>query len=147
MITIPINLSEHAQMPTRSSIGAAAYDLYTASRHVLRATPKLVNTGVSIELPLGYVGMICSRSGLALNDCVHVLNSPGLIDSDYRGEIGVILYSAGMRTEIIIPEGTRIAQLMICKHEIVSFNEELELTNTARGSKGFGSTGKGELYE
>jgi dUTP pyrophosphatase len=142
MIQIPYMLDDNAKLPTRGSAEAAAYDLYSAKREVLRNVPKLISTGFSMALPKGYVGMICSRSGLALNDSIIVLNSPGLIDSDYRGDIGVILQYTGDDWIQEIPAGTRIAQLMIMKHENINFSEDLELAPTARGTAGFGSTGK-----
>ncbi|MDP2059026.1 MAG: dUTP diphosphatase [Flavobacteriaceae bacterium] len=100
----------------------------------------VVKTGLFIELPIGYEAQIRPRSGLAAKHGITVLNSPGTIDADYRGEIGVILVNLS-NTDFEIHSGDRIAQMVIAKHERVSFNEASELTDTARGAGGFGSTG------
>lgn len=100
----------------------------------------LVSTGLSIELPSGYEAQVRSRSGLALKNGVVVLNSPGTIDADYRGEIGVILVNHGMKP-FNIRHGDRIAQLVIARVEQLPLVEVTELTDTERGAGGFGSTG------
>lgn len=101
----------------------------------------LVKTGLFIELPVGYEAQVRPRSGLAFKNGVTVLNTPGTIDADYRGEIGVILVNLS-NEEFVIENGERIAQMVIAKHEQAEWNLVEELSDTERGSGGFGSTGK-----
>lgn len=131
--------------PTRATAGSAAYDLrYTpkdGDSIVVRPNDtEVLPTGLSIELPDGYAALVCSRSGLAAKHGIHVLNSPGVIDSDYRGEIGVILHNAG-GNDVIFRAGDRIAQLMIVPVLSVDWVSVDALGETDRGSGGFGSTG------
>lgn len=138
-----------AYLPTRGSAGAAAYDLYTVDSLVFRQDRLVVvaNTGIDIELPPGYVGLVCSRSGLAANQKIFVLNAPGVIDEDYRGEIKVIL--GMMPTDVAWPSfdstvlqaGTRVAQLMIMPVPQFEIQEVANFSITARGDNGLGSTG------
>ena len=100
----------------------------------------LVKTGLFIEIPPGYEAQVRPRSGLALKNGISVLNSPGTIDADYRGEIGVILVNLS-REPFVIENGERVAQLIIAKHERAQWIEVQELSETARGEGGFGSTG------
>ena len=102
---------------------------------------KLVPTGLFIALPKGYEAQVRPRSGLALKYGISVLNTPGTIDADYRGEIGVILVNLSKEPFVINP-GERIAQMVIAKHETVEWEEVESLDVTARGAGGFGSTGK-----
>jgi len=100
----------------------------------------LIPTGIFIELPKGYEAQIRPRSGLALRKGLTVLNSPGTIDADYRGEIGVIIVN--LSNEIAtIEDGERICQMVIAKHETISWSESDELSSTERGAGGFGHTG------
>lgn len=101
---------------------------------------KLIPTGIAIALPEGYEAQIRPRSGLALKKSVTVLNSPGTIDSDYRGEVGVILINHG-KDDFIVTKGQRIAQMVIAKYEYVNFDYVDNLDETSRGEGGFGSTG------
>ena len=101
----------------------------------------LVKTGLFIELPAGYEAQIRPRSGLALKKGITVLNSPGTIDADYRGEICIILINLSNET-FIVEDGERIAQMVIAKHEQADVVEVLELSDTERGTGGFGHTGK-----
>ncbi len=101
----------------------------------------LVPTGLYIELPKGYEAQIRPRSGLALKKGISVLNTPGTIDSDYRGEIGIILINLSQE-EFIVRNGDRICQMIINKHESALWNEVEILEETARGAGGFGHTGK-----
>jgi dUTP pyrophosphatase len=101
----------------------------------------LVPTGLFIELPEGFEAQIRPRSGLALKHGISVLNTPGTIDADYRGEIGVILVNLS-QDEFIIKNGERICQMIISKHETVGWNEVEVLEETVRGAGGFGHTGK-----
>ena len=100
----------------------------------------LVHTGLAIALPAGYEAQVRPRSGLALKKGITVLNTPGTIDADYRGEICVILTNFGTEWFDIEP-GDRIAQMVIAKHERAEFEDVPELSTTARGAGGFGSTG------
>lgn len=102
---------------------------------------KLIPTGLHMELPIGYEAQVRPRSGLAYKHGITVLNSPGTIDADYRGDVGVILINHS-KTEFEIKSGERIAQLVIAKHEQAEWQLVEELGNTDRGAGGFGSTGK-----
>ncbi len=101
---------------------------------------KLISTGLYLELPGGYEAQVRSRSGLALKKGISVLNSPGTIDSDYRGEIGIILINHSSEN-FVIENGHRVAQLIIAKHEKIIWNSAKEINHSERGSDGFGSTG------
>ncbi len=102
---------------------------------------KLIPTGLYIELPVGYEAQIRPRSGLAIKNGITVLNSPGTIDSDYRGEIKVILMNMS-QTEFVVKSGERICQMVIAKHENAELIEVDEISQTERGAGGFGHTGK-----
>lgn len=136
-------LSGRAILPTRATEGSAGFDLYACLEQTVYINPKarvLVSTGVAVEIPNSHCGMVCSRSGLAVKQGIFVLNAPGIIDSDYRGEIKIIL--CNLSSEIsTIEHGQRIAQLVIVPIVI----PELHLVNTVsatdRGTGGFGSTG------
>jgi dUTP pyrophosphatase len=131
-----------AKYPKYGSAGAAGADLYAAEELLIPHSGGLflVRTGVSVEIPEGYAGFIQPRSGLALNEHVTVLNSPGLIDSDYRGELKVLLINHHTFNNYRVRVGDRIAQLVIQKVERCDFVAE-KLTETERGTDGFGSTG------
>ncbi len=101
---------------------------------------KIIPTGIFMELPIGFEAQVRPRSGLAAKKGVTVLNAPGTIDADYRGEVGVILINLS-KEDFIIKDGERIAQMVIAKHERTEWQEVEELTKTDRGSGGFGSTG------
>lgn len=102
---------------------------------------RLIPTGMYIELPAGYEAQVRPRSGMALKHGLTCLNSPGTIDADYRGEIGVILANLSAN-EFTVQDGERIAQLVIARHETAEWTEVKELEETVRGNGGFGSTGK-----
>lgn len=125
--------------------GASGIDLRSQGQYTLWPfTATLVRTGLHIKLPEGYEAQIRSRSGLALKNEVFVLNSPGTIDSDYTGEIGVILYNASEKT-LVITHGTRVAQMVIARTYTQEVKFSLvkagQLEETERGAGGFGSTG------
>jgi dUTP pyrophosphatase len=149
MISIVYTRFPHAeglQLPVYKSEDAAGMDLVAAlpaDGEVVLAPGgwALIPTGLAIELPKGYVAQICPRSGLALHDGVTVLNSPGTVDADYRGEIGVILINFGTKP-FMVRRGARIAQLVVCSVERVALIASERLTTSARGSSGFGSTGR-----
>lgn len=131
-----------AQLPQYKTSGSAGMDLCTVERFMLRpGESKLIDTGLSMELPPGYEAQIRPRSGLALKHGITVLNSPGTIDSDYRGPVKVMLINHGpyVRT-FMCPD--RIAQMVIAKVSAVQAEWVEELTDTERGEGGFGSTGK-----
>ncbi|HXZ18109.1 MAG TPA: dUTP diphosphatase [Roseiarcus sp.] len=149
MISVACTRLPHAeglQLPAYESEDAAGMDLVAAlpaeGEVVLAPGARaLVPTGLAIELPNGFEAQIRPRSGLALQAGVTVLNSPGTIDADYRGEIGVILINFGTKP-FVVRRGARIAQLVVCRVERVALIAGGGLTQSARGSKGFGSTGR-----
>ncbi len=137
-----INASSHP-LPSYETLASAGMDLRASIQEPISLKPlerALVKTGLFIELPLGYEAQVRTRSGLALKKGITVLNSPGTVDADYRGEIGVILVNLSSET-FVIENGERIAQLVIAKHERAEWNEVDALSETARGAGGFGSTG------
>ena len=130
-------------LPSYESESSAGMDLKAFTSNDITINPQertIIKTGLFMSLPIGYEGQVRSRSGLSIKHGVCVLNSPGTIDSDYRGEIGVILINLSS-DPFVISSGDRIAQLVIAKHDHGEWTDvnELELTN--RGDKGFGSTG------
>ncbi len=138
-----INKSSHA-LPKYESDASAGMDLRANNSEPIVMKPlqrAIVPTGLFIELPIGYEAQVRPRSGLAAKNGITVLNSPGTIDADYRGEIGVILVNLSDEN-FTINSGERIAQMVISKHERAEFFEVSELSSTARGAGGFGSTGK-----
>lgn len=138
-----INSSGHPN-PKLETIGSAGADLRAFINEPIVLRPlerRLIPTGIKIELPIGYEAQIRSRSGLAFKNGVSVLNSPGTIDSDYRGDVGVILVNLSS-DNFIINNGDRIAQMVIAKHEFPLFINSKELGDSERGDGGFGSTGK-----
>lgn len=142
-ITIKIrNNSDHA-LPNYETLASAGMDLraFIPSPIVLKPLERtLVKTGLHIELPIGYEAQVRPRSGLALKKGISVLNTPGTIDADYRGEIGIILINLSQE-DFTIENGDRIAQMIISKHERAAWEEVKILSETDRGAGGFGSTG------
>ena len=137
-----INTSAHP-LPSYETLASAGMDLRASVQEPISLKPlerALVKTGLFIELPLGYEAQVRPRSGLALKKGITVLNSPGTVDADYRGEIGVILVNLSSET-FVVENGERIAQLVIAKHERAEWNEVAALSETERGAGGFGSTG------
>jgi dUTP pyrophosphatase len=137
-----INKSKHA-LPKYETSLSAGVDLRANldSPIVLKPLERaLVKTGLFIALPEGYEAQVRPRSGLAFKNGITVLNSPGTIDADYRGELGVILVNLS-NTDFTVNDGERIAQLVVAKHEQANFVEVTELDETSRGAGGFGSTG------
>ncbi|MCB0379697.1 MAG: dUTP diphosphatase [Flavobacteriales bacterium] len=138
-----VNQSKHA-LPEYATEASAGLDLRANidSPITLNSLERvLVKTGLLIELPIGYEAQVRPRSGLAYKNGVTVLNTPGTIDADYRGEIGVILVNLS-NTPFVIEDGERVAQLVIAKHEQAEWSLVEELGTTERGAGGFGSTGK-----
>ncbi|MDG2431100.1 dUTP diphosphatase [Flavobacterium sp.] len=137
-----INKSQHA-LPHYETIASAGMDLRANLTESISLQPlerTIIKTGLFIELPIGYEAQVRPRSGLAFKNGITVLNSPGTIDADYRGEIGVILVNLSNQA-FEIQNGERIAQLIIAKHDRAEWIEVQELSETARGEGGFGSTG------
>ena len=137
-----VNKSSHA-LPFYETLASAGMDLRAQTDTPITLEPMergLIKTGLFIELPEGIEAQVRPRSGLALKKGITVLNSPGTIDADYRGEIGVILINLS-NEPFTIASGDRIAQLVIAKHERADWEEVTSLKKTARGTGGFGSTG------
>ncbi|GGA34490.1 deoxyuridine 5'-triphosphate nucleotidohydrolase [Kroppenstedtia guangzhouensis] len=136
--------NEDLSLPERMSEGASGFDLSAALRDELRLEPGewgLVPTGIALEMPTGMEAQVRPRSGLALKHGVTLLNSPGTIDADYRGEISVILHNLGKKP-FVVRRGERIAQLVFQQVLSVRLMEKEKLSSTDRGSGGFGHTGK-----
>jgi dUTP pyrophosphatase len=137
-----VNISRH-DVPEYKTISSAGMDVYANLEHPVSLKPfqrELIPTGLFIELPEGYEAQIRPRSGLCLKHGVTVLNSPGTIDADYRGEIGIIVINLSDK-EYTIHDGERLCQMIIAKHERIEWNIVRELTETDRGKGGFGHTG------
>lgn len=138
-----INQSNHA-LPAYETAHAAGMDLRASLTEEIIIKPlqrSLIPTGLFIELPVGYEAQIRPRSGLAYKHGITVLNSPGTIDADYRGEIKVLLVNLS-DTEFKVSDGERIAQMVVAKHETVVWQLADELNATDRGEGGYGHTGK-----
>ena len=138
-----INNSNHP-LPKYQTGQSAGMDLYAYLMEEIDLSPgerRLVPTGIHIELPSGYEAQIRPRSGLAFKYGIGMVNAPGTIDADYRGEIGVLLINHGSEN-FIIKSGERIAQMVIAQYEQVTWVQTEELNSTERGSGGFGHTGK-----
>jgi dUTP pyrophosphatase len=137
-----INKSKHP-IPSYETEGSAGMDLRASIDAAVTLKPLervIIKTGLYIALPIGFEAQVRPRSGLAAKKGITVLNSPGTVDADYRGEIGVILVNLS-NEEFVVNDGERIAQLVIAKHERLKWEEVAILVNTERGVGGFGSTG------
>jgi len=137
-----VNKSKH-DLPNYSTIASAGMDIRANINNPFTIKPlerTIIKTGLFIELPVGYEAQVRPRSGLAFKKGITVLNSPGTIDADYRGEIGVILVNLSSE-EFVIEDGERIAQMVIAKHEQANWDKVETLEETERGVGGFGSTG------
>ena len=135
-------LDEGAIVPENAYAGDAGVDLHALEAYTLQPFERtLVKTGLAIAIPEGYAGFVLPRSGLALKKGLSLVNAPGLIDSNYRGEIGIIAINLDAHEAIEIAPGDRVAQLVIMKVENVAFNLVDDLDETDRGSGGFGSSG------
>jgi len=138
-----VNTSKHP-LPEHKTSGSAGVDLTANLDEPTILKPgdiRLIKTGLFLALPEGYEAQVRPRSGLAFKHGITVLNSPGTIDADYRGEVGVILINHG-KEDFEIKDGERIAQMVIAKHETIEWNLTESLDSTIRGAGGFGSTGK-----
>lgn len=151
MTTVPVRRLPHGEglaLPAYATPHAAGLDLLAAvpEDEPLLLEPgrrALVPTGLCIELPEGFEAQVRPRSGLALRHGVTLMNSPGTIDADYRGEVGVILVNLGEET-FHVTRGMRVAQMVVTRFHCVALEESVELSETTRGAGGFGSTGLGE---
>ncbi|KQO98936.1 hypothetical protein ASF30_12660 [Leifsonia sp. Leaf264] len=149
MSTIPVQfkrLHPDAVLPTAATPGDAGFDLRSTGHYFIEpGEHALVKTGFAQEIPSDTVGLVCSRSGLALKHSVAVLNAPGVIDSGYRGEIMVILHNFGDTVFVVTP-GDRVAQMMYQHYLTPDFTEvDGELSDSVRGVGGGGSTGTNEV--
>ncbi|MBE0572032.1 MAG: dUTP diphosphatase [Ignavibacteriaceae bacterium] len=134
----------HIPLPSYATKGSAGLDIYAALEKPMRITKgsiEMVPTNISVEIPEGYEIQVRPRSGLAAKHGIGILNSPGTIDSDYRGEIKIIIINLG-KEDFIIQPAERIAQLVVSKVYTAKFIESNELNNTLRGEGGFGHTGR-----
>ncbi|NQZ43202.1 MAG: dUTP diphosphatase [Flavobacteriaceae bacterium] len=142
-MTIPIiNKSKHP-LPHYETEASAGMDLRADLSESIRLKPlerAIIKTGLFIELPVGFEAQVRPRSGLSAKKGITVLNAPGTIDADYRGEIGVILVNLS-NEDFVVEDGERVAQLVIAKHERADWTEVASLSITERGEGGFGSTG------
>ena len=144
MIEVKIINESNNDTPAIATKGSAGVDVRAFISSPITLKPlerKLIPTGLKLEIPLGYEIQIRPRSGLAYKNGITVLNSPGTIDSDYRGEIGVLLVNLSNEPFEIL-SGERIAQMVLAKHELPHFKEQNALGSSERGEGGFGSTGK-----
>ena len=144
MVKVKIINKGHQQLPAYATPQSAGMDLRANIDAAITLKPmerKLIPTGLFMALPEGYEAQVRPRSGLALKYGITVLNSPGTIDADYRGEVGVILINLSQE-DFIINDGERIAQMVIARHETADFEQVEVLDDTERGEGGYGHTGK-----
>ncbi len=145
-LTVPIKVLPHAQglaLPSYATQHAAGLDVVAAVEEDISIAPgqiHLIPTGLAIALPPGFEAQLRPRSGLALKQGISLVNSPGTIDADYRGEIGLILINHGP-APFTVTRGMRIAQMVITRHSTVTWRPSDSLPESARGADGFGSTG------
>lgn len=143
MVKVKIINKGHQQLPAYATPQSAGMDLRANIDATITLKPmerKLIPTGLFMALPEGYEAQVRPRSGLALKHGITVLNSPGTIDADYRGEVGVILINLSQEN-FIINDGERIAQMVIARHETADFEQVEVLDDTERGEGGYGHTG------
>jgi len=136
-------LVEGALLPTRAHAGDAGLDLYACeSAHIGPGERWSIGTGIAVEVPAGHAGLVLPRSGLAREHGISLVNGPGLIDSGYRGEIRVLLLNTDPAETFRVAAGDRIAQLLVTPIALAEPVEAAELAESARGSGGFGSSGR-----
>ena len=143
MIDVPVTrLRDDAVLPTRAYPGDAGLDLVACERHELGPGERaLVGTGIAVAIPEGHAGLVTPRSGLAAKNGITIVNTPGLVDSGYRGELRVILHNTDRHETVVIEPGMRIAQLVVVAVPEAALREVDELPESERGSSGFGSSG------
>lgn len=146
MVNVPVKMLENATdlpLPKYATEDSAGMDLYAAIDAPIELAPlerKLIPTGLALALPAGYEAQVRPRSGLALKKGISIVNAPGTVDADYRGEVGVILINMS-NEPFTIERGERIAQMVIAPYTRISWNQMEELPTSDRGEGGFGSTG------
>jgi dUTP diphosphatase len=142
VIDVPVTrLRDDAVLPTRAYPGDAGLDLVACERHELGPGERaLVGTGIAVAIPEGHAGLVTPRSGLAARNGVTIVNTPGLVDSGYRGELRVILHNTDRHETVVIEPGMRIAQLVVVSVPEAGLREVDELPGSERGSSGFGSS-------
>lgn len=140
-------LTATAKAPTRGTAGSAGLDLYADLRNpdTTQVVPEhgtvVVKCGIAVALPLGYVALVAPRSGLAYNEGLTILNGPGVLDEDFRGEVTVLLHNASQQVRFV-KHGQRVGQLVLVRYWSEQIEVVSELDATVRGTKGYGSTGK-----
>ncbi len=143
MLNVRVINKSGNELPGYQTTQSAGMDLRASLNDPIQLSPgeyRLIPTGLFIELPVGFEAQIRPRSGLAFKHGITVLNSPGTIDADYRGEIGVLLINHG-KEAFLIENGERIAQMVVAKHEQIAWQDAEELDESERNAGGFGSTG------
>ena len=141
---LPVTLlSDDARLPTRAHDGDAGLDLHAAESVTLGPGERAsVGTGIAVEIPAAHAGLVLPRSGLAARHGIALVNSPGLIDSGYRGELKVLLLNTDRTETFTVQPGDRIAQLLVAPFALAVPTEATELAGSARGAGGFGSSGR-----
>lgn len=141
-----IRTCEQAKLPTKGSLGASGFDLYSAYEYFIYPGSRcLVDTGLRVCIPEGHEAQVRPRSGLALDDGITVLNSPGTIDADYNGKLGVVLINTDLHEPFHVRVGYRVAQLVfapVFSYKLLEVEDDSEFEDSIRGQGGFGSTGK-----
>jgi dUTP diphosphatase len=138
-----LRLREEAVLPDRPHDGDAGLDLHACeAAHIGPGERWSIGTGIAVEIPVGHAGLVLPRSGLARENGIALVNSPGLIDAGYRGEVSVLLLNTDPAETFRVQPGDRIAQLLITRVELVEPIEANSLQDSARGSDGFGSSGR-----
>ena len=143
MIEVPFTrLREDAALPARAYAGDAGLDLVACERHELGPGERaLVGTGIAVAIPEGHAGLVTPRSGLAADHGITIVNTPGLVDAGYRGELRVILHNTDPRETFVVEPGMRIAQLVVVAVPQATLRETEALPPSERGASGFGSSG------
>ncbi len=143
MIEIPVTrLREDAVLPSRAYPGDAGLDLVSCERHEIGPGERaMVGTGIAVAIPEGHAGLVTPRSGLAVKSGITIVNTPGLVDAGYRGELRVILHNTDARDSFVVEPGMRIAQLVVVAVPEAALHEVDELPQSERGEGGFGSSG------
>jgi dUTP pyrophosphatase len=143
VIELPVTrLRDEAVLPTRAHEGDAGLDLSACERVTIEAGGReLVPTGLAVAIPAGHAGLVVPRSGLALRHGLSIVNTPGVIDAGYRGEVQVLLVNTDPEEPFTVEPGMRIAQLLIVPVAIAAVAETVRLVGTERGERGFGSSG------
>ena len=137
-----VKLNSDARIPVRAHDGDAGIDLHAVEDYCIQPGDRVsVGTGLAVEIPAGHAGLVLPRSGLAARHGIALVNSPGLIDSGYRGEVRVLLLNTDRSESFKVRAGDRIAQLLLTPVAVMEPVEAIELTESARGESGFGSSG------